>query len=72
MISHSQTPASFGWTGSILHVNLSDGAVTRLSTPAYSDKYLGGPGHCHPALLGNGFPRHSGGYESMTIIGEGV
>ncbi|MDT8379993.1 MAG: aldehyde ferredoxin oxidoreductase N-terminal domain-containing protein [Desulfotignum sp.] len=34
----------FGWTGSILHVNLSDFAVTRLDTPAYSDKYLGGRG----------------------------
>jgi aldehyde:ferredoxin oxidoreductase len=44
MISHNQTPASFGWTGTILHVNLSDGAVTRLATPAYSDKYLGGRG----------------------------
>jgi aldehyde:ferredoxin oxidoreductase len=44
MISHTQTPAFFGWTGTILHVNLSDCAVTRLATPAYSDKYLGGRG----------------------------
>lgn len=34
----------FGWTGSILHVNLSDFTVTRLNTPAYSNKYLGGRG----------------------------
>ncbi len=44
MMAHTQTPVSFGWTGTILHVNLSDGAVTRLPTPAYSNKYLGGRG----------------------------
>jgi aldehyde:ferredoxin oxidoreductase len=33
-----------GWTGSILHVDLSDGAVTRLDTLAYAGDYLGGRG----------------------------
>jgi len=44
MMSHNQTPPVFGWTGTIVHVNLSDAAVTRLDTRAYSDKYLGGRG----------------------------
>jgi aldehyde:ferredoxin oxidoreductase len=44
MMSHNQTPPVFGWTGTIVHVNLSDAAVTRLDTPAYSDNYLGGRG----------------------------
>ncbi|MEX1300246.1 MAG: aldehyde ferredoxin oxidoreductase N-terminal domain-containing protein [Desulfotignum sp.] len=44
MMSHSQTTASFGWTGSILHVDLSDCVIRRLDTRAYSNKYLGGRG----------------------------
>lgn len=36
--------APSGWTGSILHVNLSDAAITRLDTLAYTDNYLGGRG----------------------------
>ncbi|MCF8093446.1 MAG: hypothetical protein K9K40_13435, partial [Desulfotignum sp.] len=42
----SDIPAQpiFGWTGSILHVDLSDSAVTRLDSLTYADKYLGGRG----------------------------
>ncbi|MCF8075437.1 MAG: hypothetical protein K9K63_13330 [Desulfotignum sp.] len=44
MTSDSQPQPVFGWTGRILHVNLSDGAITYLNTLTYSDKFLGGRG----------------------------
>ncbi|MFC1970539.1 aldehyde ferredoxin oxidoreductase N-terminal domain-containing protein [Chloroflexota bacterium] len=33
-----------GWTGKILHVDLSNSKITRFSTKPYADKYLGGRG----------------------------
>ncbi len=33
-----------GWTGKILHVNLSNSGITQFSTKPYAEKYLGGRG----------------------------
>ncbi len=44
MTSDNPTPFVFGWTGKILHVNLSDGAITHLNTLDHTDQYLGGRG----------------------------
>ena len=35
---------SFGWSGKILKVDLSDGRITHLDTMAYADRFLGGRG----------------------------